>query len=225
MYLITDLLAVTESIGGPVVAILLLLSAGALSIVIARLTYSLRLASSARYPADALIRALHKSPHFPEKLISSQSPRIANIRDAWEAQKLPDPAQARTEALRVLRNRMQAMSFGLRPLEVIATVSPLLGLFGTVLGMIEAFQAMEAAGSQVDPAVLSGGIWGALLTTAVGLGVAIPVTLIHSWFERRQENLGLHLLSDTEQVLTIRVRPSATGNATANEHTVRALSA
>jgi len=221
MYLINDLLAASESIGGPVVAILLLLSAVALAIVIARLIHSLRLAASSRYPADALISSLEKSPHFPDKLITSQIPRIANIRDAWNAHKLPDPTQARTEALRLLRNRIQAMSFGLRPLEVIATVSPLLGLFGTVLGMIEAFRAMEAAGSQVDPAVLSGGIWGALLTTAVGLGVAIPVTLLHSWFERRQENLGMQLLSDTEQVLTIRIRPAAT----TNDSPLRALSA
>ncbi|HAD30684.1 MAG TPA: MotA/TolQ/ExbB proton channel family protein, partial [Methylophaga sp.] len=45
----------------------------------------------------------------------------------------------------------------LRPLEVIASLSPLLGLFGTVLGMILAFQQMELAGSQIDPSVLSGG--------------------------------------------------------------------
>ncbi|MGB1092793.1 MAG: MotA/TolQ/ExbB proton channel family protein, partial [Oceanobacter sp.] len=61
------------------------------------------------------------------------------------------------------------------------------GLFGTVLGMIEAFKAMEAAGAQVDPSVLSGGIWQALLTTAYGLAVAIPVSLIHSLFERKTE--------------------------------------
>jgi biopolymer transport protein ExbB len=56
----------------------------------------------------------------------------------------------------------------------------LLGLFGTVLGMVEAFRQLELAGSQVDPAVLSGGIWQALLTTAVGLAVAIPAVLAHN---------------------------------------------
>ncbi|MDO6806083.1 MotA/TolQ/ExbB proton channel family protein, partial [Wenyingzhuangia sp. 1_MG-2023] len=89
-------------------------------------------------------------------------------------------AALREETLRLARIEVGKLTQGLRPLEVIANIAPLLGLFGTVLGMIEAFQAMEAAGSKVDPAVLSGGIWQALLTTAGGLAVAIPVSMIHS---------------------------------------------
>lgn len=71
----------------------------------------------------------------------------------------------------------------LRTLALIATLSPLLGLLGTVIGMIDAFQALEEAGSRVDPSVLSGGIWQALLTTAAGLSVAIPATAAHHWLE------------------------------------------
>ncbi|MFN4170130.1 MAG: MotA/TolQ/ExbB proton channel family protein [Pseudorhodobacter sp.] len=67
---------------------------------------------------------------------------------------------------------------GLRLLDAIAQVAPLLGLFGTVLGMIEAFRALQGAGAAVDPSVLAGGIWVALMTTAVGLAVAMPVSLI-----------------------------------------------
>ena len=52
-----------------------------------------------------------------------------------------------------------------------------MGLFGTVLGMIDAFRALQAAGDAVDPSVLAGGIWVALLTTAAGLGVAMPTSL------------------------------------------------
>ena len=66
-------------------------------------------------------------------------------------------------------NRLRAY---LRPLDMIAQTAPLIGLLGTVLGMIEAFQAMQGAGAAVDPSVLAGGIWVALLTTAVGLAVA-----------------------------------------------------
>ena len=51
--------------------------------------------------------------------------------------------------------------------------------------MIEAFQAMQGAGTSVDPSVLAGGIWVALLTTAVGLAVAIPTGLMLTWFEAR----------------------------------------
>lgn len=74
---------------------------------------------------------------------------------------------------------------GFRLLDAISQTAPLLGLFGTVLGMIEAFQAMQGAGTSVDPSVLAGGIWVALLTTAVGLAVAIPTSLMLTWFEAR----------------------------------------
>lgn len=107
------------------------------------------------------------------------------------------------EAWRLARQCITELSGFLRPLEVIANLAPLLGLLGTVLGMIEAFQAMEAAGSQVNPAVLSGGIWQALLTTAVGLAVAIPVSLVSSWFERRVEQQSSTLQNNLEQLFTL----------------------
>ncbi|AML53636.1 MotA/TolQ/ExbB proton channel family protein [Falsihalocynthiibacter arcticus] len=74
---------------------------------------------------------------------------------------------------------------GLRFLDLVAQLAPLLGLFGTVLGMIEAFKALQGAGSSVDPSVLAGGIWVALLTTAVGLAVAMPSSAILSWLDSR----------------------------------------
>jgi biopolymer transport protein ExbB len=55
--------------------------------------------------------------------------------------------------------------------------------------MIDAFAALEAAGPQVDAAILSGGVWTALLTTAFGLGVAMPTVAALAWFERRIERV------------------------------------
>ncbi|WP_116133378.1 MotA/TolQ/ExbB proton channel family protein [Tropicimonas sp. IMCC34043] len=72
---------------------------------------------------------------------------------------------------------------GFRFLDTVAQMAPLLGLFGTVLGMIDAFQSLQAAGSSVDPSLLAGGIWVALLTTAAGLAVAMPTSIILAWFE------------------------------------------
>jgi biopolymer transport protein ExbB len=66
----------------------------------------------------------------------------------------------------------------------IAAIAPLFGLFGTVLGMIEVFQKLAALGGRADVALLSGGIWVALLTTAFGLLVAIPSLLAHHYFSR-----------------------------------------
>jgi biopolymer transport protein ExbB len=69
-------------------------------------------------------------------------------------------------------------------LSSIAAAAPLFGLFGTVLGMIEVFQKLAALGGRADVALLSGGIWVALLTTAFGLLIAIPSLLSHHYFSR-----------------------------------------
>ena len=82
---------------------------------------------------------------------------------------------------------LQPYEGGFRVLDTIAQLAPLLGLLGTVLGMIEAFQALQSAGSQVDPAALAGGIWVALLTTAAGLSVAMPTSIALSWFEAQTD--------------------------------------
>lgn len=90
---------------------------------------------------------------------------------------------AREDTARVAKNELANASTGLRALELIATIAPLLGLLGTVLGMIAAFQALQESGSRADPALLAGGIWEALLTTAAGMAVAIPASAALAWFE------------------------------------------
>ncbi|SCZ64713.1 outer membrane transport energization protein ExbB [Epibacterium ulvae] len=90
---------------------------------------------------------------------------------------------AREETARVAKRHLSSAGIGLGALELIATIAPLLGLLGTVLGMIAAFQALQTAGSRADPALLAGGIWEALLTTAAGMAVAIPASAALTWFE------------------------------------------
>ena len=74
-------------------------------------------------------------------------------------------------------------------LEIIAQVSPLVGLLGTVIGMIDSFNELELGGSLVDPSILAGGIWTALLTTAMGLIVAIPALISHYFFDKKLTNV------------------------------------
>ncbi len=71
----------------------------------------------------------------------------------------------------------------LNPLGTIASITPLLGLLGTVVGMIKVFAAIMIHGVG-DPGILAGGISEALLTTAAGLTVAIPSLIFHRYFER-----------------------------------------
>lgn len=136
----------------------------------------------------------------PSAVITHQALRLYQ-QGKYTQQQLSD------ETSRLAKQHLLQLGYFLRPLEVIANIAPLLGLFGTVLGMIESFQAMEAAGSQVNPAVLSGGIWQALFTTAAGLAVAIPVSMVSSYFERLVETRAAHLQNHLQQLLTAMSSP------------------
>lgn len=85
----------------------------------------------------------------------------------------------------IIYSLVKKKQFLMPTLEIIANVSPLLGLLGTVIGMIKSFNELEIAGNLVDPALLAGGIWTALLTTAIGLIVAIPAMVAHHFFEKK----------------------------------------
>lgn len=110
----------------------------------------------------------------------------------------------REEVARVALIEIAKLQKGIGVVEIIALISPLLGLFGTVLGIIEAFQQIAETTSQVDPAALSGGIWVALLTTAAGLAVGIPATLSHSWLESKIGYLTQQMNNAVTQVFTRR---------------------
>ncbi len=78
---------------------------------------------------------------------------------------------------------------GLSWLSLIATIAPLIGLTGTVTGMIKAFMVIEYS-TAVNPSMLAGGIWEALLTTAAGLLVAIPIHIGHHYLEKRADDIA-----------------------------------
>ncbi|EAU41977.1 MotA/TolQ/ExbB proton channel family protein [Fulvimarina pelagi HTCC2506] len=125
---------------------------------------------------------------------------------------------------RIATERLHSLGSGLRLLEAIAQIAPLLGLFGTVLGMIEAFQAMQNAGSDVDPSQLAGGIWVALLTTAVGLAVAMPSQLLTTWFDGRIENERVAMETAIAAIFTRSVTDRAIGTRAASENADRTAS-
>jgi biopolymer transport protein ExbB len=94
-----------------------------------------------------------------------------------------DQDAAEAETGRAARAILAEARAGLRLLDLVTTAAPLLGLLGTVLGMIEAFRALEDSGARADAAALAGGIWEALLTTAAGMAVALPAAVALAWFE------------------------------------------
>jgi biopolymer transport protein ExbB len=112
------------------------------------------------------------------------------------------PEAAREDTTRIARGLLAELRAGLRPLDLIVTIAPLLGLLGTVLGMIAAFQALQEAGAQTDPATLAGGIWEALLTTAAGMAVAIPASMALTWFDSVADRLQAEMEDDATRIFT-----------------------
>jgi biopolymer transport protein ExbB len=98
-----------------------------------------------------------------------------------------DKDRAREMATGTALSLLDAMSRHVRVLETSVQAAPMLGLLGTVLGMIAAFNEMSVGGGAVDPTELAGGIWIALSSTALGLAIAIPFYFFTSWIEGRIE--------------------------------------
>lgn len=95
--------------------------------------------------------------------------------------------------------QLSRLKRGLKPLQSVVTVAPLLGLMGTVYGMIASFQSLGATGDKVE--ILSKGIYEALVTTAAGLTIAIPFLFIYQWLNHRVDEIGENLNRQAEAFL------------------------
>ena len=214
----------TLRLGGPVVLILLAMSVFALAIVFLKF-YQFRALRIGDTGAVREALAHWRSGSGPAALRALEGVRnpIGEVLALAMRCRMRDDLAERTvreEVERVGNGILETLRIHLCPLETIAQLAPLLGLFGTVLGMIEAFRRLEQAGSRVDPAILSGGIWEALLTTAVGIAVAIPTVAAFGWFDRRVERFGYQMESAVTQVFTGAV---AHGMGDSEEHELARL--
>ncbi|MDL1956246.1 MAG: MotA/TolQ/ExbB proton channel family protein [Candidatus Desulfofervidus auxilii] len=88
-------------------------------------------------------------------------------------------------------------------LATIANISPLLGLLGTVIGMIKAFMVVQSMGNKVSAAMLAGGIWEAMLTTAFGLSVAIPTLICYDYFISQANDYASQLEDCLNEILNL----------------------
>ncbi|MEC9487680.1 MAG: MotA/TolQ/ExbB proton channel family protein [Prosthecochloris sp.] len=84
---------------------------------------------------------------------------------------------------------LKRLNRNLHLIELVSRTAPLVGLLGTVLGMVDAFRNVAGSGGPADPAMLAGGIWEALLTTAAGLSVALPAMILHHFLEEKANSL------------------------------------
>ena len=101
------------------------------------------------------------------------------------------------------REEIHTMESLLGVLASIAAVSPMIGFFGTVTGMIRAFMAVQQLGGNVNASVLAGGIWEALLTTAAGLAVGIPTYLAYNYFVTKVERFVLDMEVSSSEIIDL----------------------
>lgn len=173
-------------LGGPVMAILGAMSVFALAVLLIKAHQFVRANVWRRSFVEPVLAHWNSGRLDQAKAMlgSERSPlaRVIEAAVAGHAAGHPE-ASLREEVTRVATAELRHLHGFIRSLDIIANLAPLLGLFGTVLGMIAAFQALQAAGARVDPSILSGGIWEALITTAAGLAVAIPAAIAGHWLD------------------------------------------
>lgn len=173
--------------GGPVIAILAVLSVVAVAVILQKLwLFSSTGMGRHEKIREAMLLWKRNQGLQAIKLLQVQKNAAAvTVRHTLQGLHYSPDRQdlVREDIDRVAGEELAKARKGIRLLETIAQIAPLLGLFGTILGMIEAFQALQSAGANVDPSALAGGIWVALLTTAAGLALAIPASMIATWFD------------------------------------------
>lgn len=184
----------------PVVALLLVLSVVALTIILAKIAQftMLRVGSHAK-PREAVklwregqaeqaMRLLISEKSASAELLRGVMKDIHGIGSDIDAEnRLHRLEGLRENATATAADRLFSLAGWLRGIDLIAQIAPLLGLFGTVVGMIETFRTLQQLAGSADAGQLAGGIWTALLTTACGLAVAIPASAAVSWLEGRLE--------------------------------------
>lgn len=120
-----------------------------------------------------------------------------------------EPAYAEELGRQTAIIELATMSDRLRLLEMVVQAAPMLGLLGTVIGMIDAFSVLSLSQGAVDPATLAGGIWTALTTTAAGLSIALLTYFVANWFEARIDRERNMIEAAISAAIHGRVDPSA----------------
>ncbi|MDO8287876.1 MAG: MotA/TolQ/ExbB proton channel family protein [Parvibaculum sp.] len=200
--------------GGPIVTILLILSVISAAVVLLKVFQYWTSGLSKRGFVDPAVERIEAGDlEGALKIVSKNRTPLARAMAAGIKAKLRGDLRdedVASEIARVGAVELGTLQSYFRWLEIIGNISPLLGLLGTVIGMIQAFQQMEAGGSKVDPALLSGGIWTALLTTAVGLVVALPAITALNLFEGKVDQVRLSMRDASARVIAgLHARPGS----------------
>ncbi len=172
--------------GGVLVIPILLCSVFALAIFLERLIRFARLRKRGSGLAKKVASLIQSGDDAGaiEASVQSNSPMGYVLSQAMEV-KDKERETLETVIVHATEEQVRDLSSYLQALATIGNITPLLGLLGTVIGMIKAFMVIQEMGGKVNAAVLAGGIWEAMLTTALGLSVALPIILAHSYLVSR----------------------------------------
>jgi biopolymer transport protein ExbB len=162
--------------GGPVVWILALYSMLGIAIVLDRYVLFLRQRSLPKGFTQYLSSLLDRKD--AESVVQDMNGPEARLIQAVVEANNQGVKDLQGVGNRVRSSELQRMETGLATLGLLGNTAPLLGLLGTITGMIKAFMVIEQAGGKVDAQALAGGIWEAMITTGVGLSVAIPLLIM-----------------------------------------------
>lgn len=177
--------------GGIIVWLLLMYSVVAMAVVVERLLHYLLMGRPPKNIEDILAAAFENN-QIEQQLHSIKGPEARVMQGLYQA-KNRHIKDLESVASRYGSEELQRMERGFRTLSILGNTAPLLGLLGTIIGMIKAFMVIEVAGGRVDSQALAGGIWEAMLTTGVGLAVAIPILFLLHFLEgmadRRAHNM------------------------------------
>ncbi|RJP92488.1 MAG: MotA/TolQ/ExbB proton channel family protein [Desulfobacteraceae bacterium] len=189
--------------GGVVMWPILICSVLALAIFLERLVRFSRMRNRGAGLSEKVIRLLKTGDikAAEEKAISSDSSMGRVLAQAIRF-KDRDRETLETVVMHVAEEEVRNMSSYLQALATIGNITPLLGLLGTVMGMIKAFMVIQQMGGKVNAAVLAGGIWEAMLTTAFGLAVALPTVVAHSYLLARVDKYETRLNDGAVKFIT-----------------------
>lgn len=197
--------------GGIVIAVLLVLSALSLALIVVKTVQLWPARSGAARREEALAQWAKGQKDQAQAAVSTGKSPADRVM-AYAMKSLLggfSGAALTTELLRRGNEEFARMNALIRVLELIAMISPLLGLLGTVMGMIQSFQALEMAQGAANASVLAGGIWQALLTTAVGLLVAIPAAVAATLLSARAESAAQMIENAVGRLLLVEENPNA----------------
>jgi biopolymer transport protein ExbB len=201
--------------GGPVMLPIVLCALGATVIVVERFLF-FRSVRGEDAVLTAKLRPLVAKGAFDEAAAvceKSDSPLARLARTGIEFCGLTEP-DIKEAVLNAANREVPRIERYVGALGTIANISTLLGLLGTVTGNIRAFGVLAASGAMGNPALLAGAIAEALITTAAGLIVAIPVTVFHNYFVARANKLVVELESSVgDLILLILRRRTEAGDA------------